>query len=1002
MFVPFDSQGTPDEPLNEKVNRNEWIRKGDSLFVYRDDYEGAGKLYLHALRAIEDSDEELAAICKIKLGNVYISLEKYQTALNYLSDARTIIDNLKDPDKFILQQYNLYFGKYLLRNVELDSAAVYIDRAIDINREYFSQDQLGLAEGLFFRAEIFDDQSNHSRAEELYQEIESIYDKILEENHILLGRLYAYMGRCLRSQLDYTNATDYIEKAIYIFRMDSLNNLNRLAVATFYLTSIYNKQKKYENLIPPLESILKLIKDNVQLERFLLYYYSNLITAYIQTNQLDKARNYIDAYHNYVTSSGTISPQDEAFLYFHHGEFNLRKKNYNEARDFLKRAYNLFKEQVATTNEYINCILALGDLYMEMDMPDSALYHYQLALIENSDGFSNDNIYSNPHAKDDPNQRDIFEIIYRKARAFSKYYVLKGDISYLKEALHIYNLIDKLNDEARNSNLRDASLLILNEYFHQEYERAIDCAYELFSITSEDAYLDSAFRLMEKNKSMILFKSLMLAERSRSINLPYSIKKHEDSLLMLNLDYEQKIRLEMDKDLPDQAIMDQLENQKFKITQELYNLKLKISKTFPTYYQIRYDSIVKDLDDFKNFCLKKDLLGIEYFWGDSNLYQIITDGNSTGFFKQKQNKKFQSSLNDLLLQLSHGIASDSVDIDYKRFNLNAHGVYKGLLGNLAYEKFANTDNLLIIPDGMLAQLPFEALISDLGDTSYTDYSNLPYMIFNTSIAYAYSVNVLLNPARDKKDQGRNLLAFSYSGLNTLGESLNRTGNDFELPHAAVELNAIREVFPGKNRYFFDDEATEHDFKLHAPDYQILHLAVHGVADMENGENSRLIFKQGNDTIDDSSLYMHELYGMDLTHTQLAVLSACETGIGKEFRGEGVFSMARGFIYAGCPTIIMSLWPVGDEFSAGIMAEFYRLLKKGIIASGALRNAKLNFIKKQDEFRTHPANWASFVYLGEEFQYEAGSNRVIIFSVLIFLIISISLFFRKYIRSRFTG
>ncbi|MBS0000612.1 MAG: CHAT domain-containing protein, partial [Cyclobacteriaceae bacterium] len=320
--------------------------------------------------------------------------------------------------------------------------------------------------------------------------------------------------------------------------------------------------------------------------------------------------------------------------------------------------------------------------------------------------------------------------------------------------------------------------------------------------------------------------------------------------------------------------------------------------------------------------------------------------------------------------------------------------YRFLLGDLKSARYQHSSKLLIIPDGILAQLPFEALITDLGDTTYMDYSGLPYLIREACIGYAYSATLLFSPKKEYKKNENNLLAFSYSGLNTLGENTMRTGNDIELPHTAVELNAIKAVFPGRNQYFFDEEATENAFKENAPEYQILHLAVHGFADTVNGDDSMLKFKLGNDTINDSYLYMHELYGMDLNNTLLAVLSACETGIGKEFRGEGVFSMARGFTYAGCPTVIMSLWPIGDEYSASIMAGFYRLLEKGNNASESLRDAKLNFIKMQDELRTHPANWASFVYLGDEFQYRSGINGILIFSIAVFLIIILFLFYKK--------
>jgi len=119
-----------------------------------------------------------------------------------------------------------------------------------------------------------------------------------------------------------------------------------------------------------------------------------------------------------------------------------------------------------------------------------------------------------------------------------------------------------------------------------------------------------------------------------------------------------------------------------------------------------------------------------------------------------------------------------------------------------------------------------------------------------------------------------------------------------------------------------------------------------------------------DTLEDGELYMHELFGLDLSNAELAVLSACETGIGKSYTGEGVFSMARGFAYAGCPSIVMSLWRVDDRFTAQLMKIFYRNLKNGENIVESLTKSKRLFISESGEIGAHPSNWAAFVTIGK--------------------------------------
>ena len=98
--------------------------------------------------------------------------------------------------------------------------------------------------------------------------------------------------------------------------------------------------------------------------------------------------------------------------------------------------------------------------------------------------------------------------------------------------------------------------------------------------------------------------------------------------------------------------------------------------------------------------------------------------------------------------------------------------------------------------------------------------------------------------------------------------------------------------------------------------------------------------------------------------RLAVLSACESGIGKNHPGEGIFSIARGFTYAGCPSTIMSLWNANDARTAQLMNYFYENLKKGLTTSQALQMAKIEYLEENSGTNNHPSYWAAMVSLGD--------------------------------------
>lgn len=178
--------------------------------------------------------------------------------------------------------------------------------------------------------------------------------------------------------------------------------------------------------------------------------------------------------------------------------------------------------------------------------------------------------------------------------------------------------------------------------------------------------------------------------------------------------------------------------------------------------------------------------------------------------------------------------------------------------------------------------------------------------------------------------------------------------------AASEVETISDLFSGDA--FVNSDATEEVFKEKVQNAGIVHLATHTLIDDENPLYSKMVFSNDQTSVEDGFLNMYELYNMDL-NADLVVLSACNTGYGKIVRGEGIMSMARGFIYAGCPSIVMSLWPVDDYSTSVLMKNFYNGLANGLDKDEALRQAKLEYIQNCDESKADPFYWAGFVEVG---------------------------------------
>jgi CHAT domain-containing protein len=300
--------------------------------------------------------------------------------------------------------------------------------------------------------------------------------------------------------------------------------------------------------------------------------------------------------------------------------------------------------------------------------------------------------------------------------------------------------------------------------------------------------------------------------------------------------------------------------------------------------------------------------------------------------------------------------------------------------------------ILLSPDGMLNLLPFGALVDE----------QQHYLTERWQITYLTSGRDLLRlssavPSR----QAPIIIADPDFGLvdkaSVASVSGNRRSNGMAagtmkfdpLPGTAVEAQALKDILKLKDeQVLMKSKATETALK-HVKGPRILHIATHGFfledqpSDLESqaghllgrdslqapkGENPLLrsgLALAGANRLrsgqDDGVLTALEVAGLDLTSTELAVLSACETGVGAVQNGEGVYGLRRALVLAGVRTQIASLWKVDDAATKDLMIDYYRRLQAGAGRSQALREAQLTILR--NPARAHPYYWASFIAIG---------------------------------------
>jgi CHAT domain-containing protein len=183
----------------------------------------------------------------------------------------------------------------------------------------------------------------------------------------------------------------------------------------------------------------------------------------------------------------------------------------------------------------------------------------------------------------------------------------------------------------------------------------------------------------------------------------------------------------------------------------------------------------------------------------------------------------------------------------------------------------------------------------------------------------------------------------------------------DLPYARQESEFVADLTGGK--LYINDDARESIYKKEAGKFDIIHLAMHTLLNDNAPMHSTLIFSQRKDSIEDGLLKTYEVYGIPLK-AKMVVLSSCNTGTGLLSSGEGILSMARGFIYSGSQSVIMSMWEVEDKSGTEIVKMFYKNLKRGYSKSAALRKARISFLKNADQLHSHPYFWSTLVVYGD--------------------------------------
>jgi CHAT domain-containing protein/tetratricopeptide (TPR) repeat protein len=817
------------------------------------------------------------------------------------------------------------------------------------------------------------------------QQLNGIKD-ILE---IDLGILYGNIGICYTRLSDYSKAAIYLEKAESVYNqipfLDEavyINLLNNLA-ANYFLMGLTKKSDEYFN------------------RGFEMARTSNSIMSL----------NFLNSFAIVLAKAGKVAEGEELIL---NSLAKAKKSSGPDSKDYFEVLKNYaeylreYKKDMANSRlQYEKCMDYLETHDEDIFLKNPVILGYAIVLTETGDSgkaldiiqqllFSRIPGKTDYSAVENP-QIDLIEpdqwsldVLKAKYRILWDIFKKSQNWGYLLAASGTSELIVDLLDKVRINISEEDSRLILGDRYRDFYLFAIRDFEFCFRHTGDPEFREKAFEFSEKSKVAGLLASTRELKATQ-FHIPDIVADLERRLKTEIGVYNAKIAEEDGKKIPNATLLAEWKEVVFEATSKRDSLIKLFEKQYPDYYLIKYNTRVVEPDDIPDIA-GRNTNYLNYVVSDTVIYIFLTNRKFKQLITVPVDSGFFNNVREFRSLLSMPSPLNDAKSEFIRFQQSGISLYNTILGPV--RKYLISDKLLISPDNILSYIPFETIpVSRISEDEIL-YKDLPFLMNDFRISYTYSATLLAESAKKGHRLSNRLVAFApvYTGsINADSLLLTRDVRVLtlqDLPFARQEAEYVSTLTGGK--LCINDGATEAAFKALAGDYDIIHLAMHTILNDQYPMHSKMLFYQSKDSIEDGYLNTFEVYDIPLK-AKMVILSSCNTGTGILNSGEGILSLARGFIYSGSQSVIMSMWEIEDRSGTEIVENFYRHLKRGESKSKALRKARLDYLKNADMLRSHPYFWSSLIIYGnnEPLFY---TRHLIITAGAVILAVSLFLFF----------
>ncbi|MGC1471499.1 MAG: CHAT domain-containing tetratricopeptide repeat protein [Psychroserpens sp.] len=939
----------------------------------------------------------------LKLADFYDELGNYNKSLELTQVALKIVGALKDATREDIGKVEYNVGATLLSLGKIKDSKAYFQKALKHFESYSKTDKGQLSDGYnavgatmwmtskLDSAKYYYDKAVKTIATAKGDPIYNLYlATVIKSNISLLEYTQGNLAEAVDIQNDVI--LNY-EKVINNYKDENtVSKAKRFqARAISNMAVFYSEQgnlNKAYDLLKYSYAKKNLLKEPTD---------SEVITTLIQIGQVQLSmQNYDEALLNLKKGVGDLVKKNEnsywqaaglhamAEVYAAQGNIELAKETYEQSEILFKKSLNneydteflsflrnksLFmakhgepqKALEASINTYNYVVENGGDGNFSLlkQLLNLAEINYELKNYEQTLIWTEK---ANQYLKGQSTTADSKQIEFNKPqlillKASAEYHLddTKSD-DFLKRLLEDLQQATAILEERKTTVYKSEDITILLSGYHMISDFSKKLTLELYQSTNDPKYLDKIIELHESSIYHRIRARLNLRHNITFKDIPKSVLERETAIkskLSSSLNDSENIKTFMNTEKNWKDFLDTLKSE------------------YPNYYKMRYATIEEPTDHLQKN-IQDGTTIVRYLYIDASLYVCILTKTEKKFIKLDTER-----LNENISKLNEN------HFDLKKSSTILNDLYRQLWK--PFEKTITTERVVIIPDKQLFNLSFETLTFKKINT----FSEMATHSLLSKYMMSYNYSLLLT------GKGSQAVGYDDNFVSFVPEFNDQMKADYQIsikdslnldiayltllpqPFTRTLSEKSSRLFNGNS--FLNEKSTEEIFKNSAKEHKIIHIGTHAESNNISPELSRLVFAKSMDSTntDDNYLYTYEIYNTNLS-SNLAILTACETGKPTYQAGEGMISLAHAFNYAGSESILTSLWKIDEQSSAQIIEHFYGYLKDGLPKDEALREAKLDYLASANGRMLAPQYWAGLVLIGDTHPIDLNTATISIF------------------------